>query len=332
MKRWQKILFSILFGAFFLWLTFKGVDFKKLITIIDDINIGYLIIAMGVFILGVFTRAMRWRYFLITQKFIDTKTLFEGVSIAYAFNNILPFRLGEVIRAYVLSQKKDIKFVTSFTTVAYEKLFDGVALLILVLILSPFYLWEGWVKKVALLSGIVFSIVIVIGFLIIQEKEHLKGPLKGIYIIIEKIGGKHFESLQQGLSFMGSKKYLTIALSLSILSWFIEGVSFWFTGLSFGLSLPPLAFVLLMALSTLALIISYSPGHIGIFDFVTKKVFMFFYKNPDPNLATGYSLVVHYLVMYLPITIIGIILFIRIGVSINVKEILSKKEKMQNEG
>lgn len=327
MKNWKKAIFSIVFALFFLWLTFRGVNFTKLINIIDLVNIWYLAIAIGVFILGVFIRAFRWRYFLITQKRVDIPTLFAGVSIAYAFNNILPFRLGEVIRAYIISQKKDIKFVTSFTTVAYEKLFDGIALLILVLILSPIYLWEGWVKKIALSSGIVFSVVIVIGFILIQEKEKLPQSLKKIYILIEKIGGKHFISLREGLSFMGSKKYLTIAIILSLLSWLTEGFSFWLTGIALGLNFPIFAFVLLMALSTLALIISYSPGHIGIFDFVTKKIFMFFYKNPDPNIATGYSLILHYLVMYLPITIIGIIYFTRIGISININEILSKKEK-----
>ncbi len=329
MKNWQKTIFSILFALFFLWLTFKGVNFKKLKEVVDEINIYYLLLAIGVFILGVYTRAIRWRYFLITQKWIDTSTLFAGVSIAYAFNNILPLRLGEIIRAYVVAQKKDIKFVTSFTTVAYEKIFDGIALLILVLILAPIYLWEGWVRKMALISGGVFSLVIIVGFLLIQEKEKLPLPFQKIFSLLEKIGGKHFTSLQEGLSFMGSGKYLVISLSLSLLSWFIEGLSYWITGLAFGLKLPPLAFVLLMALSTLALVISYSPGHIGIFDFVTKKVFMFFYKNPDPNMATGYSLILHYLVIYLPITVIGIIYFLKIGISI--REVLRKKEKVQNE-
>ncbi len=330
MKNWQKIILSILFAAFFLWLTFRGVDFKKLGEVIDDVNFLYLILAIGVFIGGVLVRAIRWRYFLITQKWVDTPTLFAGVTIAYAFNNILPFRLGELIRAYVVSKKKDIKFVTSFTTVAYEKLFDGIGILILILVFSPFYLWEGWVKKMTLIAGIVFSAVIILGFFLIQEKEKLPKPLELIHNLLEKIGGRHFKSLQEGLSFMGSKKYLAITISLSILSWFIEGLSYWITGLAFGLTLPVLAFVLLMALSNLALVISYSPGHIGIFDFVTKKVFMFFYKNPDPNIATGYSLVLHYLVIYLPITIIGIIYFMKIGISL--KEILSKKEKRANEG
>ncbi len=330
MKNWQKTVLSIVFALFFLWLTFRGVDFKKLREVVDDINFVYLFCAIGVFIVGVYTRALRWRYFLITQKWVDTPTLFAGVSIAYAFNNILPLRLGEVIRAYVVSQKKDIKFVTSFTTVAYEKIFDGIALLILVLILSPIYLWEGWVKKMALISGIVFSFVIIVGFLLIQEKERLPRPLRGMFTLFEKIGGRHFKSLQEGLSFMGSKRYLAISLSLSLLSWFIEGLSYWVTGLAFDIKLPPLAFVLLMALSTLALVISYSPGHIGIFDFVTKRVFMFFYKNPDPNMATGYSIVLHYLVIYLPITIIGIIYFLKIGISL--REVLTKKEKVENEG
>ncbi len=329
MKNWQKTILSILFAAFFLWLTFRGVNFRKLKEVIDDVNLLYLSLAIVVFIIGVFTRAIRWRYFLITQKWIDAPTLFAGVSIAYAFNNILPFRLGELIRAYVVSKKKNIKFVTSFTTVAYEKIFDGIGVLTLVLILSPIYLWEKWVRKVILLSGGLFLFVIVIGFLLIQEKEKLPKIFRTPFSLFEKIGGRHFRSLQEGLSFMGSKKYLFIALFLSILSWFIEGLSYWITGLAFGLNLPPLAFVLLMALSNLALVISYSPGHIGIFDFVTKKVLMFFYKNPDPNIATGYSIILHYLVIYLPITIIGIIYFLKIGVSL--KEILSKKEST-NEG
>ena len=328
MKTWIKIVLSILFALFFLWLTFRGVNFKELMSVLNKIKIPYLLLAIATFITGVYVRAVRWHYFLITQKNIDMKTLFGGVSIAYAFNNILPFRLGEVIRAYILTMKKDVKFITSLTTVAYEKIFDGIALLILVLILAPIYLWEGWVKEVVLFSGILFSIVVLIAFIIIQEKEKLPKFLKFGYILMEKIGGKHFASFQEGLSVMSSGKYLVISFLLSLLSWFLEGISFWITGLAFELSLPPLAFVLLMALSTLALIISYSPGHIGIFDFITKKVFMFFYKGADASIATGYSIGLHYLVVYLPITIIGLIFFVKFGVSLNISEIMRKKEQI----
>ena len=55
-------------------------------------------------------------------------------------NNILPARLGDLVRAYVLSRQANIPATTTFSNVLLERIIDGctvIALLAGVLLLAP---------------------------------------------------------------------------------------------------------------------------------------------------------------------------------------------------
>ena len=52
-------------------------------------------------------------------------TLFSTILIGFMANNVLPLRLGEFVRAYVIGRREKLSVSASFATIVIERVFDG---------------------------------------------------------------------------------------------------------------------------------------------------------------------------------------------------------------
>lgn len=127
-KRLKQIIrFIVLSGllVFFLYLSFKDIDFNKLI--VELLKTNYLLAILGMIVgvvIGSIIRAERWKYFLYPEKRnIKFKDLFSGVMIGYFVNVIIP-RGGEVSRPFILAQKEGISKAFTLGTIVVERIFD----------------------------------------------------------------------------------------------------------------------------------------------------------------------------------------------------------------
>ena len=93
----------------------------------------YLVIIPGIlaYFLGVCFRTLRWQVLLSGIDEIKIRTLFPIVVIGYMANNILPFRLWELIRGYYLKNKKGVPTATALSTIFVERIMDGLALILI---------------------------------------------------------------------------------------------------------------------------------------------------------------------------------------------------------
>jgi uncharacterized protein (TIRG00374 family) len=91
---------------------------------------------------------------------IGFKKSFLTINEGYLFNNLLPFRLGEVARAFLLSQTTPITFWEGFSTVVVERVFDVAMLATLLLTTVPFVIGAEW----AMGSAIAAAVLVVAGF------------------------------------------------------------------------------------------------------------------------------------------------------------------------
>src|SRR5690606_25454337 len=76
-------------------------------------------------------RAWRWRYFLLPTADLSTGRLFGPMMAGFAINGLLPARIGEFARAYVLARKESLPFPRLFGTIVVERIFDTLVLLAL---------------------------------------------------------------------------------------------------------------------------------------------------------------------------------------------------------
>ena len=93
----------------------------------------YLVLVPGIlaYFLGVGFRTLRWQVLLSGIDKIKIQTLFPIVVIGYMANNILPFRLGELIRGYYLKNKTGVPTATALSTIFVERIMDGLALILI---------------------------------------------------------------------------------------------------------------------------------------------------------------------------------------------------------
>ncbi len=130
----KKLLVGVCISLFFLVLLFRKIDFDKLMLAFKEMDYRYLLPSIAVTFISYYIRAVRWKYLLLPIKNTAMSNLFPSTIIGYMANNILPARLGEFVRAYVLGQKEKIETSAVFATLVVDRLFDGFTVLLLLLI------------------------------------------------------------------------------------------------------------------------------------------------------------------------------------------------------
>ncbi len=120
----RKFVAGIGISLFFLFLLFRKIEFHKLAAAFREMDYGYLWPAVFLTFVSYFFRAVRWRFLLLPLKTAPMSTLFSSTIIGYMANNLLPARLGEFVRAYVLAEKERLPASAVFATLVLDYIPD----------------------------------------------------------------------------------------------------------------------------------------------------------------------------------------------------------------
>ena len=94
-----------------------------------------LIVAFG----GYVARAWRWQLLIAPVKRVPFATVFPVLVIGFAWNVLVPLRIGELVRAHVLGLREQISRSTLLATVVVERVLDGVAIMALLGLVGMLY-------------------------------------------------------------------------------------------------------------------------------------------------------------------------------------------------
>jgi len=121
-------------GVFLAWLVFRGTDWEKVAVLLGDLEVPWLLVALTFASSGHLARVQRWSYIVRATQTVRFRTLFSAAQIGFLFNIALPLRLGEVVRALVLSRLAHLRLVTSVALIALDRVADTLAFLTVVVI------------------------------------------------------------------------------------------------------------------------------------------------------------------------------------------------------
>jgi uncharacterized membrane protein YbhN (UPF0104 family) len=107
-------------------------------------NYLYVAPAVGLYFVTIYFRAIRWRYLLLPLRSFSVGRLYPILVIGYMANNLLPARLGDLVRSYYIARRERISTSSALATVAVEKVYDGVTLLAFASLTAPVLLAFGW--------------------------------------------------------------------------------------------------------------------------------------------------------------------------------------------
>ena len=310
MKINGKLVVSVIFSLFFVALIVYKIDFEKTKEALETADYIYIPLAILLSILTNIIRTYRWKFIINPIKKISILSLFSGVAVGYMANNLLPARFGEFIRAYIMGKKEDISKSSTLATILVERIFDGLALLFFLVIISLLFSLPLWIKQAGIAAGTFF--ILLSAFLIllmVKKTTGIRLVKKVIHLfsprLAEKIGDL-LNNFLSGLIIVNHKKNIFWAFIFSIVVWLVEALTYYIISLSFGMNLPVYAALLTVVIVNIGILIPSAPGYVGAFEFFCISALSIF--AVERNIALSFAIVLH-AVLFIPITVIGIFYF-----------------------
>lgn len=313
-KFWAGILISCLF--FFLFI--KGMDLRKIWTATRQANYFFILLSIMVNVATFAIRAERWEYLLEPIKKIRFPSLFSAVCIGFMGNSLLPARAGEFIRAYVIGRREGITKTGAFATIVTERLFDGLTLLLMLIIvvaIFPFpganygsYITIGFLKWAVAVTSFFYGIVIATLFLLSWKPDHIWRLMNFTlfrYLPAEMI--KRIEVLYRAfLSGLESLKRGRHILSIgiySILLWIVTAVGIYLLFPAFSIHLDFMSAILIMVVVAVVVMLPSSPGFVGTFHLASSETLILLGINA--HVAKTFA-IVHHAACIIPVVTLGL--------------------------
>ena len=126
-----KTSFSLLLGAFILYIIYKDMDFSKIWASLKEMDMFWFAMTTIAIILSHIIRGLRWKLALEPLNLHPTpSTSINSIFVAYAANLVVP-RIGEVSRCVILEQYDKIPFAQSLGTLVTERLIDTLVVILM---------------------------------------------------------------------------------------------------------------------------------------------------------------------------------------------------------
>jgi glycosyltransferase 2 family protein len=301
-------------SAFFLYLVFRSIDGAKLVAALRTMDMRFLIPAVAATLFSYYARAWRWKLLLMEDKKTSMGNLFSATSIGYMANNLLPARVGELVRVYVLGEKEGIDKGTVFASLVLDRLFDGFSVLI-ILLATLFTLHlpgDDAEIRSALMTGGYVTVAAYLGivvFLVLLKRKTV-ATLHFAALLLKPFSPRLAEkvipllgSFIQGIRLSSRSSIFLGLVASSVVIW---AFAIWPIDLalqSFGITLPLTASLFIMVLLVIAVLVPASPGYIGTYHYACFKALTAFGIGSEK--AVSVALVIH-AVNFFPITLIGL--------------------------
>ncbi len=281
-RLWVGVIISLAFLALF----FYRVDFMAMGRALAEANYIYLLPALAVYFTGVYFRAIRWHYLLRPLGSFSSLYLFRLRVIGFTLNNIIPGRLGIFLRAYILGEKKKISKVAVGATVGVERIFDGLALVLFLVVISFFVSLPegaeltGWVEVIRWVSMGIFLFCL-LGLVFITFRPGITRKMG--MVLIRRLPSKSnlksdewHDAAIIGLKVPRQPGRLFAVSATSLLVWLCEGSMFYLISLGFDLEQPFHVMLLVMCVATLSWFVLVAPGGVGTFDWFGRETLVVF--------------------------------------------------------
>jgi uncharacterized membrane protein YbhN (UPF0104 family) len=262
-----------------------------------------------------FWHAMRWRILLrpvVPLRYWDTV---RAIYVGLFANEVLPFRVGEVLRCYLLTKETRLlanetalPFSVSLTSALIERVFDGIWLSVCLFLMLRFipiprglhYLVDG---------GYVLMIVVLVLAAALGGAmfHHYKsGPAQSA-----KPWRRQLRILCEDLEIIGHSRYLFGAFLQSLPYLLLGVIPIYASFRGYGFDLPLKTAFGLMVILRLGGVVPQAPGNLGVFQFLARESLVRIF-NVVPDEAGRFSLVL-WAIVTIPLMVGGAISLVVTG-------------------
>lgn len=264
---WKWIVCGIGFGIAFLWLALRQVDFDASFAILRHVVKSWI---PAVFLASLWFMAMktwRWSTILRPVTVAPFNRLHGAVYIGTAANLVIA-HTGELIRARMLARSQGVAASAVLATIAIERIFDFVALLVLIalaLVLDPRVSPLLWSAGLVSLAFIAIGLVTVVMFLNPTPRLQALGRVL-LDCLPERPRVWIREQLGRGVAGLGAIRSPFVVVSLlgqSLLQWAGIVLAIWASAMAVGIVLPASGAIAVFVLTVIGLTLPSSPVQLG---------------------------------------------------------------------
>lgn len=306
LRDWQFWL-GLAVSLFFLYWAFRQAgDLGKVGGAIAAANYIYMLPALVAYFIGVGLRAIRWHLLLRPLKSIGSRRLFPIVVIGYMANDVMPARMGELVRAYVLSRDEGVSKTAGLATIFVERVVDGITMLLFVAVVSLLVPLGTGLQQIASFAAVALFSLALAAVVAARSPEGSR-RLIGLVTLFAPKRASHkievaLERFVGGMAILQNGRLMVGVLALSAVVWLFEAAMYYLVGLGFGLGLGFTPFVLTTAIANLGTMVPSSPGYVGTFEALATFSLSRFSVSADT--ALSYVVALH-AALLIPVTLLG---------------------------
>lgn len=313
-KRWIGAAIGLAVSATLLVFALRGVDFSLAWDSATRARPLPLLVAVVVATSAFVIRTLRWRLLLrdAADQPLPLAPLWHATAAGFMANNILPFRAGEVLRAYVADRLTRCSMATAISSIAVERVFDGLTVVFLLVVglvtadlgtdlqIGGFSVARGATTMAALAGVALLGAVLLVIFPrwfegMIRWLVPWPGPAEALVRFVAGIA--------RGISALRSPARLVGVVLWSLVHWLVNAFGFWVAFTAFGIDVSFAGALVMQGILLIGIAAPSTPGYVGVFEFSIIAVLAVF--GVPQHVAASYALTYHVLT-FVPITLLGL--------------------------
>jgi uncharacterized protein (TIRG00374 family) len=265
-SRSRRLLVGLLVGlptsAVFLWLAVRNADLALVRRTLADADLGFVASAVGA-VAGIYAfQTLRWRRIAAASQ-VSLPRVYEMVVSGAACNNVLPIRLGDVMRARWLGREAGIPAGRAFGTVVIDRACDLAVLVALLVFGIATVASSDWLLYLALGGVLVLA---ALGAAVLLARLYIARRLRDRHPrgLLRRMLRDTIEELAEPRG----RRRLAGWLMLSFAAWAMWALGALLVARALGIDLGPGDALFVAAVVNLGSAIPSSPGYVGTYEWL----------------------------------------------------------------
>jgi uncharacterized protein (TIRG00374 family) len=299
---------------------FHNIDFGELLRDLKSMSPWWIVPAVGFDICSYYCQGLRWKFLLRPFGPISSMKTTQAVYAGLFTNELLPLRIGEAVRTFLVSRWMGMPFVSVIPTLIVERFFDGLWLALAVAVVALFVpLPKNLIEGEMILIGIILLVLAAFIWHVYrrqravvsaveragEDAERRWRPVRRIRTIVQ--------TFADGVSRIGLSGNFFVSLFISLVVLVLQVLSLWMMMLAYGIHLDFMRAATVLLIMRLGTAIPNAPSNAGSYQFFAVLGLMLF--GVDKTTAAGFS-VAAFLILTIPLWALGIAAINRTGMTL----------------
>jgi uncharacterized protein (TIRG00374 family) len=291
-------------------LVVRQVDVAAVARVLGNAAPAWVIVVAACIAIDVACRTVRWQGLLAPIQHVRFVPVLGYLLVGYLANNVLPARLGELVRSHYLGDREGMSRATTLGTIVVERVVDT-AVLVAIASAAILLLHVRGIVASAVLLGLGLTGLLIVALAVALVAHRFPYADRAVAAVqrwpsVIRLAGK----LRGGLAVAGRPRTVAVAIAWSLAAWGATVVAFAAAGQAVGVELTWGQAALLAAGVSLATAIPAGPGYLGTFELAAVQVAAVFGVGADP--AVAIAVLVHAVILFLT-SLGGAVALLRLG-------------------